>query len=218
MIVVYTALFGNKNRDRLYPPPKGSQARFVCFTDALGRSPHGWDVVHLVKDPAKPPAMMTRLFKVRPDHWFPEAEATLWMDAAFELLMIPEEICAACPGPLWGFHHSVRRTLEDEAKRVIKRNLAPKTAVNRQMQCYWRRGFHPKVPRELTTGGFLLRRPEAACFNRTWEDQLAMHTLRDQLGLDYSAWATRTPVSHFDGLYTDNPFAVYHAHQELKGF
>ena len=208
-LVVFTAMVGAT--DAVLPVRPEPDIEFVCFTDGTERVP-GWRMERI--DRGNPRAT-ARSIKVRPDHYFPDAEWSLWVDASFRFLVPAAEILRAglvtgCS--IVGFRHPDRQRITDEARSIIRAAQAPAGAVTAQVAAYQREGFDtPENPqRVITTTGLLLRQrtPEVAAFNALWSEQLQL-TLRDQLSIDYCAWRRGIPIGYWSGHYRDNPLAAY---------
>lgn len=209
MIVVVTALIGASGG----PPPVGPQepgVRYICITDRTD-IPAGWE--RFPPPAATTPRLAARLAKTGVHAFFPTAEASIWMDASFDLIASPSAILAAAPGAITAFAHPDRCRILDEAREVTRLGLAPFDLVARQIKAYDAAGFDTEAnpQRQLTTTGFMVRRhtPAVIAFNKAWRAEIEAHTLRDQLSVDYVARETGVSIDYFPGHYRDNAFVHY---------
>lgn len=204
-LVVYTCVFGDT--DPLRDPARPGRARFVCFTDQLVRS-RVWEIVQLPRQEA--PKRACRAHK-QPSHLvFPEAEATLWVDAQFHLQADPMEILRRYTGEFTGFRHPKRSRITDEAEAIIRAGKGKADAIHAQLAAYQADGWDtPARPqRVITNGGFILRRhtERVKHFNELWHHEVQTRTLRDQMSLDYCAAKAELRIDYLPGNMVRNPF------------
>lgn len=204
--VVYTCVFGNT--DPLRDPRRPGDTRFVCFTDQPVRS-KVWEVVRLPKQDA--PKRACRTFKQLSHRIFPDAAATLWVDAQFELLADPAHLLRDYPAEFTAFRHHKRRRITDEAEAIIAAGKAKADAIHAQLAAYkaagWDTDANPQ--RAITNGGFLLRRhtDRVKAFNELWDHEVQTRTLRDQMSVDLCAARAGLPITYFPGNVAANPLA-----------
>lgn len=203
-LVVYTCVFGDT--DPLRDPLKTGGVRFVCFTDQPVKS-KVWEIVTLPKQDA--PKRACRQYK-QPSHLiFPEADATLWIDAQFQLTASPIDILRKYPGEFTGFRHHKRNRITDEAEAIIKAGKAKPDAIHDQLAAYKAQGWDTdaKPQRAITNGGCMLRRhtERVKRFNEAWNHEVQTRTLRDQMSLDYCAANVGLRIDHFPGNMVQNP-------------
>ena len=203
-LVVYTCVFGDT--DPLRDPLNPGEVRFVCFTDQPVTSKI-WEIVTLPKQEA--PKRACRQYK-QPSHLiFPEADATLWIDAQFQLTANPIDILRKYPGEFTGFRHHKRNRITDEAEAIIKAGKAKPDAIHAQLAAYKAQGWDTdaKPQRAITNGGCMLRRHTDTVkrFNDAWHHEVQTRTLRDQMSLDYCAAKVGMPIAHFPGNMVQNP-------------
>lgn len=154
-LVVYTCVFGDT--DPLRDPVIAGGSRFVCFTDQPIKS-KVWEIVTLPKHDA--PKRACRQYK-QPSHLiFPDAEATLWLDAQFQLTADPMALLAKYGGEFTGFRHHKRNRITDECEAIIKAGKAKPEAVRAQLAAYKAQGWDTDAnpQRAITNGGCMLRR------------------------------------------------------------
>lgn len=203
-LVVYTCVFGDT--DPLQDPRVPGQARYVCFTDQPLES-KVWEIVRTQRKDR--PKRACRALKQPSHRVFPEAEATLWIDAQLDLLVDPMTLLARFPGPLTGFRHAKRRRITDEAEAIIRAGKGKPDAIRAQLKAYQADGWdtRERPQRTITNGGFLLRRhtPAVCEFNDRWHHEVQTRTLRDQMSLDFCAAKVGLPISYFPGDIARNP-------------
>lgn len=205
-LVVYTCVFGDT--DPLREPARPGRTRFVCFTDQPLRS-RVWEIVQLPQQAT--PKRACRSYKQPSHEVFPEAAATLWVDAQFVLTADPQDILRRHGSELTGFRHPKRRRITDEALAIIRAGKGKEAAVMAQLAAYQAAGWDTeRAPqRVITNGGFLLRRhtDRVKRFNDLWHREVQTRTLRDQMSLDYCASMAGLPIDYFPGSVERNPFA-----------
>lgn len=197
-LVVYTCVFGDT--DPLRDPVRPGRTRFVCFTDQPARS-RVWEVVQMPKQEA--PKRACRAYK-QPSHLiFPEADATLWIDAQIQLVADPLEIAKRYTGEFTGFRHHKRQRITNEAEAIIRAGKGKADAIHAQLAAYqadgWDTATNPQ--RVITNGGFMLRRhtDRVRRFNELWHHEVQTRTLRDQMSLDYCAAQAGLRIDYFPG-------------------
>jgi len=218
-LVVYTCVFGDT--DPLRDPVRPGRTRFVCFTDQPVRS-KVWEIVKLPKQDA--PKRACRSYKQPSHRIFPEAEATLWIDAQMVLLVDPLELLKRYPGEFTGFKHHKRARIKDECEAIIRAGKAKPEAVRAQLAAYqadgWDTDDNPQ--RAITNGGFMLRRhtERVVRFNEVWHHEVQTRTLRDQMSLDYCAAKVGLPIDYFPGDVTANKFVrrLLYPHKPTNDF
>ena len=212
MIVVYSALLGDVTRDIVAAPPAGCDAKYVLFTN--GPAVEGWERVEVSATLDRSPRMTARLLKANPELWFPNVDATVWIDAGARLLR-PVADLVRLGDAVAAFRHHRRGCLADEGRAVARRDARHDEAVARQLGEYRRLCFDPDAPRAITVTGLLVRRGRdvrVRAFNEVWQAQLMRHTLRDQLSIDYAAWSTDVTIHHLSRSYVNNSFVRFGEH------
>ena len=208
-LVVYTAVFGDT--DPLRDPVRPGKTQFVCFTDQPVRS-KVWEIVRL--PPQDAPKRSSRQYK-QPSHLvFPEAEATLWVDAQLVLLVDPMEILHRYPGEFTGFRHHKRKRIRDEAGAIIRAGKGKADAIHAQLAAYQADGWDTdEDPQQaITNGGFMLRRhtERVKGFNELWHHEVQTRTLRDQMSLDYCAAKVGLRIDYLPGTINRSPYCRRH--------
>jgi hypothetical protein len=181
-IIVYTAIFGNKNK--LSPARYDKNVNFVCFTDDPNIKSNVWNI--RVCEPVNDdPCRAAKIYKILPHHYFPHYEYSLWIDGNSELLVDPKTLLSyldctdfAC------FKHPWRNCIYDEAKACIKSNLDSPTIIQNQMKKYRKNGY--PANKGLLHAGLLLRRHNnLTIVMNDWWQEISNHSRRDQLSLMY---------------------------------
>lgn len=206
MIVVYTAIFGG--RDTLKNAPRGAD-RCVCFTDDARLTKQGWEI--WTWKSGDRPRRTSRLLLCEADRLFPEAEATVWLDASCEFIDYPAFITEASLHDMAGCAHPSRTSCYQEGEAVVRLGLARADVIARQMATYRREGFQPT---QLTWGGLLWRRNTegVARFNRRWFKEVERYSDRNQVSIDYTAWTVGLKIAHLRGHAYVNPYIRYGKH------
>jgi len=218
-VVVYTCVFGDT--DPLRDPVRPGKTRFVCFTDQPVRS-KVWEIVRLPKQDT--PKRACRTYK-QPSHLvFPEADATLWIDAQIHLLVDPLHVLNHHLGEFTGFRHNKRRRIKDEAEAIIRAGKGKADAIHAQLAAYqadgWDTDANPQ--RAITNGGFMLRRhtERVKAFNEMWHKEVQTRTLRDQMSLDYCAAKVGLRIDYFQGNVNQSPLGrrIHYPHKPTNDF
>lgn len=209
-LVVYSTIFGET--DKLREPRRPGNTRFVLFTDQPIQSQH-WEVIRFA--PFERPKRACRALK-QPSHLvFPEATATLWVDASLELVADPQELLEWFPGEFTGFRHNKRKRITQEAPVIIQSGKGKADAIYAQLNAYksdgWDTDDNPQTV--ITNGGFILRRhtPKVCEFNELWNQEVQNRTLRDQMSLDYCAHKVGLKIDYFPGNVAKNEFMIRHS-------
>lgn len=211
VIAVYTALFGPGQPTTLPVPPASAPSTTYTVVTDQDRDFPGWIVCR--QPLMTQPQQQARWVKTTPPV---PAPVSLWVDATFELLVDPGFIVQQAEqtgAPIVGFCHPDRKRMVEEARAVMRWGLADRARVKAQMAAYQASGFDTDAApqTQLTTTGLLVRwdTPAVVAFNQLWWRHLQEYTLRDQLSIDYCAWAMQLPIGYLPGHYRANPFARY---------
>ena len=154
------------------------------------------------------------MLKQRSHVTFPDADATLWLDAAFELLVAPEDVLRLATHDVMGFRHPDRQRITQEAPAIVRAGKGRESDVMAQLAAYQADGWDtPENPqRYITNGGFLLRKHTDAVkrFNDIWHREVQTRCLRDQMSIDYCAHKVGVQIGHFGGHVRSNKLAQIH--------
>lgn len=211
-VVVYTASIGTAE---LPPAPhvRDPHVKYVCVSDQLMPIP-GWERMEVSR--SANPRRAARRAKALSHRLFPTADFAIWIDASFELQVLPtvlinDMMTTGCV--VAGFRHPDRRRIRDEASVIIENKMARPQDVERQLAAYQSDGFDTEESRQafLTTTGLMVRAhtPLVREFNERWWHEMKAHTLRDQLSIDYCAWKMGLSIGYLFGHYRANPYARY---------
>lgn len=204
-MVVYTAIFGGKDKLREVDPVPGVD--FVCFTDDDTLESGGWKIVVAVDDPA-PPRMRAKIAKILPHRYFPDHEYSLWVDGTHTPAVDPRYLVVKYlkTNDIAMFRHPVRDCLYDEMDACLKYNKGNAADIRRQRDRYLEEGYPSH--NGLATCTVILRRHRSDHLVRAMEDwweQINRFSERDQLSFNY--------IKHRHGLnYTVIPGHVYNNH------
>jgi len=201
--VVYTAIFGDY--DQLLPTRW--PGKFVCFSDRPIVAA-GWENVVMERRHIDP-TREARMYKALAHQWFPDIQASLWIDGDAELLAPPSELFGLLDGAELALpRHPISRTLADEAELILKFGKAQPEAVHRQMERY----AEPDL--KVGATGWLLRRHNDVirALNEAWWSELSVHTLRDQLSLPYCLARLGIEARLIDLDLYDNTLVRIHGH------
>ncbi len=208
-LTVFTTVLGYT--DPLHEPPSNSKARFICFTDCDIQS-KGWQLVKI--EPQKDPKRLSKQIKAL-SHLYLHTEWSLWIDCCFDCLVPPESLVGY--GEFVTFKHKDRSNVYDESRAVIKLKKAKAETVKRQMRIYTSAGFpvQSTLPNGLSNNGAVLRRhtDKICAINDSWGRELATHSLRDQLSLDFVLWQHQYTPQRWPGTYDKNPYFKFNAYR-----
>lgn len=211
-LVVYTANFGPKD-DKLRPPPARTNVRFVAFTD---QEAPGWEVRPAFAE-ASTSRRTARLHKCLAHRLFPDAQATLWMDASYEptcdlgsyVLKATEnfkhDFCT--------FKHTHRVCLYQEIRACsMMKKDEPKTLTD-QGSRYSQEGY-PYFNGLCETGLVVrLNTPSVQTLNELWWKEIEAGSCRDQISLPYALWKLRRGYKQLPGRAMACPHGFkFHSH------
>lgn len=191
-LVVYSAHYGSA--DPLNPDVFGGfdTCRRVLFTDRDGVSLPG---VEVIRDPLDglDPARASRRGKLRPHHYFPDAEWSLWLDNKSRLKRDPVEVLAAVraqsDADFLAFRHFRRDCVYQELQTCRENGLDDGRILKERERTYRAEGMPEHAG--LIEGHFLLRRhnaPDVARFGERWFEHVLRFSRRDQISFPYLVW------------------------------
>jgi hypothetical protein len=212
-IVVYTALFGDKDLLWSVPPGVVPGAKYIVFTEKPRREVGLWTYDFGLECPAiikgtegvaspvrfweqrivKAPyrdRKSARYYKVMAHKVLRGVDVSIWVDANVRLLLLPEVALKQwlCRRDLAVFKHAVRGGLFEEARTCIIRGVGNKDLIKRQIKAYRQVG----MPRNwgLASTRCVVRRHTAkmAQLNEAWWNEIQKFSLRDQISLPYVCW------------------------------
>lgn len=204
-MVVYTAIFGGKDKLREVNPVSGVD--YVCFTNDRSLRSGCWKIVVAEDDPA-PPRMRAKIAKILPHRYFPDYEYSLWVDGTHTPAVDPRYLVVKYlkTNDIAMFRHPVRDCLYDEMDACLKYNKGNAADIRRQRDRYREEGYPPH--NGLATCSIILRRHRSDHLVQAMEDwweQINRFSERDQISFNY--------VKHRHRLnYTAIPGHVYNNH------
>ena len=206
-IVVYSAIFGGKDKISDRQPPG---ADYVLFTDFL-KPVHSvtWSVNRLVN--GDDPSRASRYFKLLPHLHFPAYDYSIWVDGNMELVWSPIELVLKFLVEPGHFHAQVAYDVEryapsrlhsniyHEALHCIKLRKDDPTKIKSQIESYRAEGF-PETP-ALWMGGLIIRQHKHPCsilLGDAWYAEILKQSRRDQIALPYVLWKLGLEVHTID--------------------
>lgn len=206
-LVIFTAVVGLET-DTLRPPEtEDTGLDLRCFTDQAIEVDR-WKMIPIT--PAGDPRAQARMFKILAHQSAPDADASIWVDASFQIIADLAAVAREWLGraPIVAFRHPHRDTIVEEGDEVVRLGLAPRDLIDRQIERHRERGFDPDRQALITSSGFCLRlhSPEVERFNQIWWDEFsAAGHYRDQMSIDFALWRAGLRAAHFKGHYRENP-------------
>lgn len=221
-LVVYTCTF--LDYDIVFPPLRPTPgARHVLFSDRKPLFPGAWEWRPLPPQTAgMSQSMANRWCKFFPHRLFPDADASLYLDACTLLLAdlrpLADEF-EASGADIGLFSHIERRTVAEElafCKQVGKLRPDEHARGDAQIEAYRLKGTPDDLP--LTENAVIFRRHAAERLDpamRLWWDQLERHTPRDQLSLPHVLHETGLRPKIWPWNYKrDNPYFERYPHRK----
>ena len=182
MLVIYTVITGGK--DTLNEDMNTTGARAVCFTDNPNLTSKKWEIIQiptLYKDDRR----NSRVVKMLPHIYFPEAEYSLYCDGNIICKVPLKRLISEwlSDTDIAVFKHHTRDCLFDEAEECIRLGLDSKDVIEGQILRYT--GF-PKR-KGLYQCGVILRRhnDKIRRLNERWFAEYMTGCKRDQVSFPY---------------------------------
>lgn len=152
MQIIYTCNFGGK--DELCDSINAKGARLVCFTDDENLKSDKWEIV-VVSNLFVDPRRNSRIAKMLPHIYFPEAEYSLYLDANIIIKVPMQKLIDEWLNDtdIAMFSHSTRDCLFEEAIECIRLELDNKDVIENHVSRYADFPIH----RGLWQGGVILR-------------------------------------------------------------
>lgn len=185
---MYTAISGGYDVLKA-PPAAPADTRFVAFLDQP-QDPMGWEFreIHAAfKDPLR----NAKIHKALPHLYFPDVEASLWVDGSFPFRSALRfermlRVFFLSRADIVTFRHRVRKCPFEEAKVCAERRLDDPELIRAQMDRYRREAY----PQNAGLGevGILFRRHNERVerFNEIWWAEICRGSRRDQLSFNYA--------------------------------
>lgn len=114
---------------------------------------------------------------------------TVYVDGSIEINIDLNKLMNNVAADLTFIDHPDRNTLHEEAEAVKRLKKALPVEVDKQIQAYKNNGFDLKK-KGLPACGVIIRKhtPTINTFCAEWYKQVELHTKRDQLSLQFTAW------------------------------
>jgi hypothetical protein len=212
-IVVYTALFGDKDKLWSVPPVAASGAKYVVFTEKPRREVGLWTYSFSLEHPVilhgtgevSPPnctweqrivkvpfeaRRTARYYKALVHKVLQRFEASIWVDGNIRLLIPPQVAVShwARESDLIVFKHPDRRCLFEEARICAEWRKGDVQRLGDQVKAYRKAG----MPRAwgLASTRCVIRRhsKQMTELNEAWWSEIRTHSVRDQVSLPYVCW------------------------------
>ena len=193
-LVLYSALYGQKEPLNTGVFGGFTAARRVLFTDRTDLEFPGVDIIH---DPlcGLDPARASRRAKLMPHRYFPGEEWSIWLDNKSSLRMDPQAILdtlkSQSDATFFAFPHFRRRCVYQEGQAVWENGLDDYRTIKDRMTAYRAEGMPENAG--LIEGHFIARRhhdPATARFGDHWFEHVLRFSRRDQISFPYLVWKT----------------------------
>lgn len=185
---IYTVILGG------YDNPSPIDLGWDCFlfTDDPDLKVKGWQTI--VVEKTNNPIKQQRDIKIRPHHYLPEYSKTVYIDGNMAIKTEPfKKIVSAFLGDFLAIQHPKRKTVRQEAMRVLEVKKDKMDVVGSQMISYGRETMKSC----LYATGFLIRRnkPEVNKLCDSWAEQVKKHSHRDQLSLPHVSSRSKVSIT-----------------------
>ncbi len=214
-VVVYTAAVGDRDPLR-EPVVRADGVEYVCFTDNTGQDGRGWTLrqIDWIGDD---PVRTARHVKLRPHHYFENADFSLWVDAnilpACDPIQLIERFLG--DGDLAVHSHPHRDCLFDEIACCITlyKDLLPTLRAQAE---HYRRLEHPRHTGLYESGVVLRRHCDSVLrFNELWWAEVEAWSNRDQVCLPFVLRNAPVTLKLFPFELRSNDYFRY-LHHEVK--
>lgn len=207
-LVVYTCITGGYDtlREIRYMSPS---IDYICFTDSPSLTSRTWKVLPLPKELEfeKSVVKKQRLVKILPHKWFPEHDASLWVDSNIEIISdlidffkkydLSKKI-------LYVNKHPSRDCLYREQLAVVRLNKDTFENTAPQINRYRDEGF-PEHYGLAETNILLRAHNDKRCVKLMdlWAKEIKEGSHRDQLSFNYAIWKCdcKASVEYLDEKY-----------------
>jgi Protein of unknown function (DUF616) len=213
--VVYTAVTGLWD-DLRVPSLVDPEIDYIVFADVrLPPPPAPW-VRRGIRRRQGNDRLTSRFIKVTPHIHLPEYELSLWMDAAYQLRNVTEQILEELAGSMQiaTFRHSQRNCAYAEAEVVRTYKLDSGDNVDRTVAHLKAHGFPSRAG--LCETGLVLRRHQNRDLIRAmeqWWDTISRGSCRDQLSFNFALWQNQLPYAVLPGIARRNGLAYWMGHR-----
>ncbi|MBT3514389.1 MAG: DUF616 domain-containing protein [Nitrospina sp.] len=214
--VVYTALFGDY--DDLLDPVSSADCDYICFTDNPYLKSDIWKIKIVPADSSG--KMMNRLYKIKPQVYLKNYQASLYVDSNIKISKDPIELFKKYLNSykILAIKHVDRNSIYSEALSCMASGYVDNNLILKQMFYYADDGY--PANEALTENRILFRShnaPEIISLMELWWKELNAWVQRDQLCLCYAAWKLGIKI----GYISENPrfkndFFKWYPHKEYE--
>lgn len=214
--VIYTVV--TQGHDLLLPPQvvEPNTCYIALVDDPKTLAPSPWEV-RVFHTEARNGRVLARYAKLMPHHFFPEADASIYLDAIMVLTGDTRRLraVALADADFAAFPHYRTGTVTGgdsiayEAGEVKRLALDDPARVDQQMAFYQQEGFPDNLG--LMEGGVLMRRhfqPQVVAAMETWWQMVQDYSHREQLSMMYALWKHNVRWAMLPGTTLDNSFAA----------
>jgi FkbM family methyltransferase len=180
---------------------------YVCFTDDPELHSDFWQIV-VVPKTLLDPHRRSKGFKHRPHIFFPNHEASLYIDNTVELSCEPSSFFKQMSiknSSFMMFKHPDRNCVYDEAEVVKNLCFDDPDIINKQMDHYRKKRYPSRNGLHATT--VMLRKhndPKIKIAMTEWHSQVLRYSKRDQLSFDVVRHLFDLKVDAFEGRLIQN--------------
>lgn len=209
-IAVYSCITNHVD-DLINDQPEG--ADYFIFSD---KDPHSktWKFIQ-AEDLYVDPRRVARYYKLWPQKFFVDYDATIWMDGSIQMLVPPQEVVKlflAKGSNIGVYIHPRRDCAYEEAKVCRVKKLDTTKVIQRQIAKYKRMNF----PRHygLAETKVVVRNNSilTKIFNLAWFEELMDNSKRDQISFPFVMWKTKIPVNVIHPSINDHGFFKFYKH------
>jgi hypothetical protein len=162
----------------------GLDAEYVIYTDQQA-TVDGWQI-RPISHMQKTPTRTSRWYKINSHVLFPEAFDTIWIDG--NQIPYGSADCVISSAPLGTFKHPKRSCIYAEMHACYNYGKDRLEIMHAQMDKYRSEGYPDNNGLAETSCIYRTNNTDNIKFNNLWWKQIKMHSHRDQLSFDYTAW------------------------------
>lgn len=224
-ILVYTAIFGNKDEAPRIIGKEGVDLRdfrFVCVTDNPNVSSPDYEVM-VVKSEYSDVTKNARKVKVNGIGNMNDFDAAIWHDSSVQLHADKlNELASFSKTSMISVFHHIRYCAYLEAIACIDQKKDAPLRITAQMFRYFREGFPSNNKLHETTIMVLnAKQFYGSDLQKLWWNEILNRSRRDQLSLAYASWKTKTEIgllAEWNVSGSNNEFSTWvgHKHQAYK--
>lgn len=192
-VAVVTASIGER-RKLLTPDVVNPSVDYVAFVDRELNHPV-WRTVRVDRWSADP-VRDSKLYKVFPERFVEDADASIWIDRHCRLLCDPAKVFGEFKEDV-GLVHHYRACIFREGRACRDAHKDDRNLINQTVERFRLEGWPDAAG--LYYGGFLLKRHSEAAdrFSRLWWNYIETGSRRDQLSLPVAVRRSRVSAHIF---------------------